>query len=297
MRFVFLASCCLLTLLPAAPAFAAKQIVFKPRDNWVANFAEDRCELTRFFYAGEREFRLRATQYAPGPMVLWSLATDEPFQGSFQFRLGSTGEFVEKDGLVQMQWGEMQGTLFDASFLPVPKRDKATLSEPIWTDPEREKVTSAVDAIEIRRAGETMRLETGNMRAPMSVLTACSENLVAESGIDIEAHKTLSRRATPRDLEALEKEISRSYPESAERESKTGRVQLRINVDETGKATGCHAASEFSHPDLDKSLCDVLTTKTIYDPALDSQGSPIPSYFVETVYYATLIRSSTFISY
>lgn len=297
MRFGFFISSCLLATLPSTPAFAAKQVVFKPRDSWVANFAEDRCELTRFFYAGDREVRLRATQYAPGPMVLWSLATHEPFKRSFQFRLGSTGEFVEKDGLAQMQWGEMQGTLFDASFLSVPKRSKASLSKPIWTDAEREEATSAVDAIEIRKGGETMRLETGNMRAPISVLTACSENLVAESGIDMEAHKTLSRRATPRDLEALEEEISRSYPKSTEREQKTGRVQLLINVDQTGKATGCHAAPEFSHPDFDKSLCDVLTTKTVYDPALDSQGNAIPSYFVETVYYATLTRSSTLISY
>ena len=223
------------------------------------------------------------------------LATNEPFGRSFQFRLGTSGDLSDYIVLHRVQWGEMEGVLIDASFEAVPKAGKAALSEPIWTQEEREALTSAVDRIEIREGGERIILDTGNMRAPMSVLNTCAEHLVAESGIDVEAHKTLSRRVAPTDFDEMEAEISRGYPETAKREKKHARVQVRIDVDDKGQATGCHAVPTFSHPEFDDSVCRLMTEKVSYDPALDAAGNPIPSYFMQTIRYGvfTVTQSMT----
>jgi hypothetical protein len=99
--------------------------------------------------------------------------------------------------------------------------------------------------------------------------------------IDIEAHKTLTRRPVPIDMAAAASMID--YPPKMLRQNMPGLVHIRLAIDERGRITGCHIQMPLSDPVFEETSCADIQHAFEFEPALDKDGKPIASYWLTSV--------------
>lgn len=69
------------------------------------------------------------------------------------------------------------------------------------------------------------------------------------------------------------------YPAAAIRAYEYGTVGFKLNVDATGKVTGCTIIASSGSALLDSTACRVLSARARFEPAVDQQGKAIPSIY------------------
>jgi hypothetical protein len=67
---------------------------------------------------------------------------------------------------------------------------------------------------------------------------------------------------------------------------KSGITPFRLMVDATGEPTACIIQVPGNAP-FDKMTCDVLMRRAHFDPALDANGRPVPSYYLNSIRWMT----------
>jgi TonB family protein len=73
------------------------------------------------------------------------------------------------------------------------------------------------------------------------------------------------------------------YPDEATRRGYNGLVQIRLDVDSSGKVTGCHVLNR-TNPDVFADLtCRAVTKRAKLQPALDAAGQPVRSFEVYSI--------------
>ena len=162
-------------------------------------------------------------------------------------------------------------------------------------DPEEEKPPeppiaperlAAIKWVAIGKArGSKVQLETGAMDKPMAVLSACVDNLIASWGIDPVKDKNLQKRAKP--LTSPGKWLrSGDYPPDMLRARQPAIIQVRLNVDASGKVTACHIQETTKPKEFDDAVCRGLTKRAEFSPAIDADGKPAASYWRNTIRFA-----------
>ncbi len=68
---------------------------------------------------------------------------------------------------------------------------------------------------------------------------------------------------------------SDDYPPSALRNEEQGTVRVRLNVDTSGRVTGCSVSQSSGSSQLDQTTCRLLQRRARFTPARDNQGQPI----------------------
>jgi TonB family protein len=92
----------------------------------------------------------------------------------------------------------------------------------------------------------------------------------------------LSKPATP--LKPLASYFSDSdYPDQAIREFESGRSEVMLMVDETGKLKDCLVEESSGNASLDAMTCYVLLQRAKFNPALDASGKPVRSVLTSAV--------------
>lgn len=117
----------------------------------------------------------------------------------------------------------------------------------------------------------------------MTALHDCVDELVTHWGIDVEAHKTLTRPALPIDMAAAASMVG--YPPKMLRQRMPGLVNVRLAIDEAGRVTACHIQMPLSDPEFAASSCADIQHAFEFEPALDKDGKPIASYWVTRVVF------------
>lgn len=133
-----------------------------------------------------------------------------------------------------------------------------------------------------RRGGKTVRLETGSLGAPMKKLRECTGELLGHWGIDVAKHATLSRPAVPVKNPARWMSSSQ-YPAGMLALGKRAVVQFRLGVDAVGEPTACHIQQSTRPKDFDDAVCKAIMRNAKFHPALDAEGRPIASYWLNSV--------------
>lgn len=116
----------------------------------------------------------------------------------------------------------------------------------------------------------------------MADLRRCMNELLTHWGIDVERHKSLTRKLVPTDSPGSWLN-SRDYPTDLLRDGAQGLVNFRLSVDEKGKVSGCHIQRSTRPEGFDRAVCDALTRRARFEPALDADGNPVNSYFIGSV--------------
>ncbi|WP_230280895.1 hypothetical protein [Croceicoccus sp. Ery15] len=258
-----------------------EEVIFEPSTDWLVDFAENRCLLTRLFKSGEREFRLQFVQYQPGDAIHLLMASEKKFgRSKFRARVGTSTDFREYESYHTLDWDSVPAAFVSLSLRPRLPDVNDENARPIWTDREREELTAAMERLEVEIRGERLVVKTGSLRAPMSVMDRCTDNLVESWGIDIAAHANLTRRAAPVDYrDMFDKMID--APQFRSKHAPDNLIAVvRVDLDEAGLPTGCHTYDDMSYDKLDEFVCEVLMEDTKFLPALDSEGNPIASYYM-----------------
>jgi hypothetical protein len=298
----FFAGAAFACLLAAAlPVRAAEPSPLKPSSPWVVNYAEDSCRLIRTFGEGDRSVRLEFRMFAPGDFF-WLLVSGEPIGPtpsgvvSLAYRFDPDEEDVKSVVALRGKIDEKtSAVMFPASLSTAQTRKeerkifrddpKAFARNRTDFDPRRE---AQVDALEIgiyRRP--RMILKLGTMRPPMDAVRTCLDDLLVSWGVDAQAQKSLERPPIPttRPNEWLHPS---DYPRRMLAEGRSDQVHFRLTVDTAGMPTACGVLTMEARPEFIKATCDTLMQRARFEPALDANGKPVPSVYVNSVFWLTL---------
>jgi hypothetical protein len=164
--------------------------------------------------------------------------------------------------------------------------DSAFVRSETWRN-LRSTLEKEAEGLLIERAfNEPLFLRTGSLRAPMDAMRTCLDELYSHWGIDVEAHKTLSRPAIPLDYARIVREITETYPESMLRGGNQGSLRVRLGVAADGKPIGCHMQVQYNEEEFERVACQKLMRHALFAPALDKDGRAIASFYLVTIQYA-----------
>ncbi len=76
------------------------------------------------------------------------------------------------------------------------------------------------------------------------------------------------------------------YPAAARLAAQSGVVVFRLDIDATGKVTGCTIIQTSQSPSLDATTCQVMSSRARFHPALGANGQPIASHWASRVRWA-----------
>jgi hypothetical protein len=151
----------------------------------------------------------------------------------------------------------------------------------------RDSLEREAQGLLIERAfNKTLFLQTGSLRSPMAAMRTCLDELYSHWGIDVEAHRTLSRPAIPLDYARIVREIQESYPASMVMGGNQGSLRVRLGVAADGKPTGCHMQVEYNAEAFERVACEKLMRYALFAPAVDKDDRPIASFYQVTIQYS-----------
>ena len=287
-------------LLLASPTALHAQdkppVILTPTSPWNVNYADDSCRLGRTFAEGDGQAVFLIDQFEPGP-TMNVLVASKSFRGyagnKVSTRFGPSGAERTIDRLIDATFGKIgpaimvnrvvlaDNTASNSAHLAsdggdATPSDATVLVEAKEATPEQ---AQAITWFEVQRGSRApIRFALGPMREPMAALRACTEELLTHWGIDVAAHKSLSRRVMPRSNPGTWVS-SEDYPAHLARGGVQGLIQFRLLVDEKGEVTSCHIQQSTRPAEFDKKVCDIMSRRARFDPALDAAGRPVRSYW------------------
>lgn len=159
---------------------------------------------------------------------------------------------------------------------------QSTWNSPFRLPPIAAERKAAVTYLSISRSvGKAIRLETGSLRAPLTALDKCVDNLLTTWGIDVARHATLSRIVAPRESPG-NWVTDNDYPTGPLMRGQQGVVNFRLSVDSSGAVTACNIQQSTRPAEFDEAVCKALTRRAKFHPALDAQGNTLASYYPGT---------------
>jgi hypothetical protein len=303
MRFTPVLAC--VALLPLLAA-AKEPVRLQPSSNWDVDYAEDSCRLIRTFGEGKDKTVLVFESEAPGHTDLLvvgrPLEDDQPSDkvpGRFlpmtgKPMLGKAAESSETK-VPAVLWSDVP-LLPDELVNKLDERAKEMSrlmqsgARPPAVDPlevealkaARHDFASKVTGIEIGFHRPVI-LETGPLADAMTVFNKCGEESLRDWGVDPAVEAKIVRRPwarNPRDWFTAE-----DYPQEEVRKGAESEVKVRLLVDVTGKPTKCTSLSHFKDVAFNQVVCDKFMKRARFEPAELSDGTKVPSYYVNRVVF------------
>jgi hypothetical protein len=291
MKFGFASVAVIAATFGAAEPAAAKTLELEPTSPWNLHYDSDSCVLRRAFGEGEQRTQLDMRRFQPGVGLQTTVATKAAnmTKRSYRFRFGEEAEWETVEYPLYARFtDDFEGVIFRHTLLELPLDEDSEPEE--WSRfyiendvPAMEAEAAAkLDSLTVSRAFRNeLVLKTGSLEKPLLALHDCVDELMTHWGIDVEAHKTRTRSAIPVNLEKAGRMID--YPPKMLRQSLPGLVNIRLDIDETGRVTQCHIQMPLSDPEFEETSCADIQHALDFDPALDKDGKPMKSYYVTSV--------------
>ena len=288
-----------LHLISPALANDDQPLRLAPSSAWQMKYNEDSCRLGRQFGEGEEATVFYIDRYEPGDeflMVVSGKPVDGPKRADVFIQFGPD-EAEHQEGASRAIMGDdIPALVFSTSEFAAPPSDeelKAASEKRENTGPDdvKNRFSYSFDAqreanitwLSIRGAPERdLVLELGPMGEPMQAMRACVDELLTHWGIDIEAHKTLTREVEPRGSPGNWMGY-RDYPTAMLKNGDNGLVKFRLTVGVDGKPTDCSIQESTRPKGFDDAVCKGMMRKAKFKPALDAKGEPIVSFWRNTV--------------
>jgi hypothetical protein len=254
----------------------------------------------RTFGEGDEKVTVDFRQYGPGRLVT-ILALGKNLRSSgrpstliAQFGPGGVAHEDHTPRIMPQVDGQ---TLLDtaALLMPKPKDGAAEKAKkrgwhpaPEDLDPNPYDRAAEGTFTQLRLAGPIARevvLETGRLDLAMDQMRACLDALMNSWGIDPATYHSLKRRTVPRS-NAGAWATTNDYPEKMLVRGMSSVVHFRLMVDEAGKPTDC-AVQTAGGSEFDRRTCELMMQRARFDPALDREGRPVASFYVNSVRWMT----------
>jgi hypothetical protein len=284
--------------LAASPLHAAREpVVLKPSSKWEIDYKADSCRLARIFGEGDQEVILMLDRYQPGDPFRVTLVgkqfktINEAQELQIKFGAAEQGQSVS---FYRGNYGKDYPALIVNSSMRIAPADEnervEAKNKEYKPKPDLPPIGAAREAaVEAVMVGKPLRspiiLETGSMRPAFGALEKCTEELLTHWGIDVAKHANLKSPVTPLDNPGNWLN-SDDYPKDMLIKKARSLVYFRLNIDETGKPTACNIQQSTQEIAFDKAVCAGIMKRARFEPALASDGTPIPSYYINTVRFA-----------
>jgi hypothetical protein len=291
----FVASLICASLAMPVAAAAPAPLILKPSSTWHVDYADERCRLARQFGDSKQTVLLFVDLYGPSEYfqmtIAGKLVRSAVQKGDANIQFGPSEE-EQKLSFVSGTIGKEPALLFSRSARIAPPNAAELLaikerSDDEWINlqpisEERKK------AVRYLRIGKPLRkpvtLETGSLRGPLAALDTCVENLVTSWGVDVQKHKTLTRKAEPSKSPG-DWIKSSDYPENMLMAGQPALVSFRLSIGTDGVPTACHIQATTRPKEFDNAVCKSVMRRARFSPALDAQGQPLASYYQNNVYF------------
>jgi TonB family protein len=268
----------------------------QPVEPWNLHYADDSCRLARTFGTGKQQVILVLDQFEPGEwfrvMFVGKLvAARTGFSRSDVAVRFGPNEAPSEEYFTTGSVGDKPALIVNSAIrlAPMTKAEKdahdESIRRPPHVDPPQigEAREAAATRLELTKAlSHDLILETGPMAKPLAGLRECAWDTVKSWGLDVEQQKRLTRKAYSR-RPAYEWFSADDYPSNMVRGGYQGIVNFRIIVDEKGNPTSCHIQESTRPKEFDEAVCKAVLKRARFEPALDAQGKPVPSYWRQTV--------------
>jgi hypothetical protein len=296
-KYLIFAALGAVAVLGSVDAQAAKEpLRLKQTSQWNVDYADERCRLMRQFGEGEERVFAIFDQFGPGEYFRMTIA-GKPMrtgvtEGDVTIQFGPSeseqrlafykGTLGDDPALVFHNQTRLAGPT-SAEQAAIAKAKKGEWIKLAPVPPERQ---SAIRTLTIGKPlARTVILETGPMRKPLEAMATCIDSLMTSWGVDVERHKTLTRYLEP--LSSPEKwVVSGDYPTKMVSEGQPALVQFRLSVGADGVPLSCHIQLTTRPKEFDAAVCHALMRRARFNPALDADGQPLTSYYLNTVRFA-----------
>lgn len=294
MRCLFSSIAATLGMLATPSAVAAKEaevVTLEPSSNWHMDYAADKCRLGRTFGSGKNKHVLFFEQHGPGTNFGFTIAG--PTFSKFKGRKETTVQFGDQAD-AQTATG-FRGEL--GSFGP------ALIFSSIWlTDPGISATEGDIsqkmgvpsidisdvgkrDNVAVAQGKQFVRLLTGELSKPLAALNTCSEDLVRAWGFDPEQQKRRAKGPVWTNVMNITKRIQQKYPADAVRAGEQGIFKMRVTIDANGKVGECVLLDATEQDKLKSPACKIVMRHAKFEPALDTEGEPMQSYYTASITY------------
>lgn len=274
-------------------------LVLEPSSAWHLDYRDDSCRLARTFGEGVNRTVLWLDRFEPTDAVFLSVASGqlepsyarpptlafgpngfERIARGYSGSIAAFGPALFEASMKLVDDGQPDDEISEGGrFDPTKYSDRTDIyARSTTSDQER-----GIEWFEIRSRGEpTVRLAIGAMDAPLNALRSCVEELTTHWGIDLEAHRKLSRGATPR-RNPGEWIRTGDYPSDLWQRGAQAVVHFRLSLDNEGLPTACKVQQATGPEAFGELVCSLLMRRARFHPALDASGKSIASYWSETV--------------
>jgi len=266
----------------AADARPSKTVVLAPSSKWHSKWEEKTCVLARAFGTGKDRILLRFERFGPsgGFQLVLTGAMLTPIKPFARFSIAyEPNVSVHKvENLLVSKTYDGTRSVFISSTALLKPLGKGAPSPKIT--PAIERAVTQISVFSVRN--KTVTLATGALDRPMAALRACTDDLVKQWGLDPKVRNTLSRAVKP--LTPSQSWLkSRHYPWFESLRGQSSIVNFRLLVDEHGAPTDCEIQRSYSGENFDARTCELIMRNARFAPALDSSGTPVASFYINTV--------------
>lgn len=282
-------------LTTTSPLMAKKEPVsLSPSSQWVLNINNEECSLNRRFGEGEDNVIVFISRYQPTDWFEIYFVSKR-----FNKRSGNKPIKIQFGSENPVQTAEFSRGLTDQNTPALILSDSLRITPPSETEQRilaqknvpagfsiahiREEQERKVDFIKFTppRSPE-ISLKTNTMEAAFKALRDCNDGLLNNWGIDVEKHKAITRFATPK---SSPQDWIRSgdYPRTELKKGHIAIIQFRLKIDTSGRASDCFIQRSIGDEAFDKAVCRNLLKRSEFNPALDKDGNPMTSYYINKV--------------
>jgi hypothetical protein len=254
-----------LSALMFSSAASAADALKQPTGKWIAEYADDECLLSRPYGSDSTTLILTLRQL---PMETWV--------GVIVFKNGTRGETaMGTKGNLAFGGEPISKTFsaFDLAGKPIRRIETGVkLSELMAA------VQSAIVSVSV--PGEVQEdFAVPELGSALEVLGDCALKLGAAWGIPIEQQKRV--KVPPKLLKAPFDSFD--YPNAALRKDMSGRTEVRLTIDDRGRPLDCIPLKSTPDQVFARTSCSVLMKRAHFKPAVDIDGRPMKSIYVQTI--------------
>lgn len=269
------------TSLPAGAE--TKEMRLKPASNWLVDWADNNCTLSRKFGAKDAPYLLTMRAYGRG--YLADILIAGPDVATFQRPANLTAGYGTVPARrIRPQFAMAVG-YGPAIIFSDPSLQEAEANS--GGEPFRSPTAAwgGVDApITIANDAQSLVLEASGLKSALAALGKCADDLVKGWGLDPDVQASLTRYANPRNRTWMVR-IQNSFPSELLARSRDARVNVRVIVDEAGRPEKCETAQAFDNIAFQQSTCRIILESARFSPALDAAGQPVRSFYTTSIIY------------
>lgn len=275
--------------LVAASSAQAQDAPYKLSGQWAADYGDDYCRLAGTFSNGKDEIAFGFERTQPGPFLRMMLSGKDirTFRGAtelgYQFRPGGSAQSAP---YFRSKTPDGQDYIFldNLSLLQVSSGPAAPGAEPappqMYNRQAEQDAAGGVTGVVLDKGMTSpVHIDTGSLRAPLSVLQDCADDLLKVWELDPEKHKTMTMPVIP-NFSPEGWLPGGMIPFSEFSKFMGNSNQVRLIVDAAGKPSSCTVHRPTLSQSLNGQICSTLMEKASFEPAKDAQGQPMASYWM-----------------